>query len=73
MTPAAVADVVARGVEEDRFWLFPHPEWLRLATDRWDSIAEGVDPQGVEELPGMPPRSQLMQEVMTALGLEPPG
>jgi NAD(P)-dependent dehydrogenase (short-subunit alcohol dehydrogenase family) len=70
MTPAAVADVVAQGIEDERFWLFPQPDWVQLATRRWDSIGEGVNPQPVEELPGMPPRSQIVQEVLAALEAE---
>jgi NAD(P)-dependent dehydrogenase (short-subunit alcohol dehydrogenase family) len=66
-TPAAVADLVATGIEADRFWLLPHPDWMPMAADRWDRIREGVDPEPVEEIPGMPPRTQIMEEVMAAL------
>jgi NAD(P)-dependent dehydrogenase (short-subunit alcohol dehydrogenase family) len=66
LTPAAVADVVARGIEEDRFWLFPHPDWVSFATDRWAGIAEGANPEPVDALPGMPPRAQMVEEVVAA-------
>jgi hypothetical protein len=58
---------VATGIEADRFWLLPHPDWMPMAADRWDRIREGVDPEPVEEIPGMPPRTQIMEEVMAAL------
>ena len=70
MTPAAVADVVASGIEEDRFWLFPHPDWISMATARWDTIVEGVNPEPNEALPGMPPRSQIVEEVLAALAAQ---
>ena len=70
MTPAAVADVVASGIEEDRFWLFPHPDWISMATARWDTIVEGVNPEPNEALPGMPPRSQIVEEVVAALAAQ---
>ncbi len=67
MTPAAVAELVATGIEDDRFWLLPHPDWMPMAADRWDRIREGVDPVPLEEIPGMPPRTQIMEEVLAAL------
>jgi NAD(P)-dependent dehydrogenase (short-subunit alcohol dehydrogenase family) len=73
MTPAAVADVVATGIEEERYWLLTHPDWMPMAIARWDSIAELADPAPVEEIPGMPPRSQLLEEVMAALAVPPDG
>jgi len=73
MTPAAVADLVATGIEEDRFWLFTHPDWMPWAVRRWDSIAEGENPALLEDIPAMPPRSQLIEETMAALALEAEG
>jgi NAD(P)-dependent dehydrogenase (short-subunit alcohol dehydrogenase family) len=67
MTPAAVAELVANGIETDRFWLLPHPDWMPMAVDRWDRIGEGVDPEPLEHIPGMPPRSQIIAEAMAAL------
>jgi len=70
MTPAAVAEVVATGIEEDRFWLLTHPDWMPMTVARWDSIAEGANPAPVEDVPGLPPRSQLIEEVMAALAAQ---
>ncbi|MEX2267061.1 MAG: hypothetical protein WEA75_00095 [Acidimicrobiia bacterium] len=39
---------------------------------RWESIAEGVNPSPPEQIPGMPPRSQLVAEVLAAMEA-PPG
>jgi len=66
-TPAAVADAVAEAVAADRFWVIPHQEFLDLAIDRWHSIAERLDPERAEDVPGLPPRSQIIAEVMAAL------
>ena len=67
MPPAAVADVVAAAVEADRFWIFPHPEFVELAVRRWHGIAEGSDPELDVEIPGMPPRAEMMAELRSAL------
>jgi NAD(P)-dependent dehydrogenase (short-subunit alcohol dehydrogenase family) len=70
MTPAAVADVVADAVIEDRFWIFPHPDWVEeFALQRWQSIADGLNPEPAGDLPGLPPAAQLADEIATALGL----
>jgi len=68
-TPAGVADAVVDAVTAGRFWVIPHQEFLDLAVSRWHDIAERVDPRPAEEVPGMPPRSQIMAEVAAALGL----
>ena len=73
MTPAAVADLVASGIEEDRFWLFTHADWMPWAIGRWDSIVEGVNPVPTEDIPGFPPRAQLIEETLAALTAEPGG
>ncbi|HEX9259785.1 MAG TPA: SDR family NAD(P)-dependent oxidoreductase [Acidimicrobiales bacterium] len=72
MTPAAVADLVVDAVSANRFWIFPHQEWLDLTVRRWDRIAERLNPEPPEQTPGMPPRSQIVAEVMQAMGLTPP-
>lgn len=63
-TPAAVADLVADAVAANRFWVFPNPDFVELATTRWQSIAEGVnpDPAGVD-MPGLPPAQQIVAEI----------
>ncbi len=69
LTPAAVADLVVDAVTENRFWVFPHPDWLEMAADRWQLVAEGTNPEPPNSVPGMPPRDQLAAEIRTALGL----
>jgi NAD(P)-dependent dehydrogenase (short-subunit alcohol dehydrogenase family) len=65
--PAVVADVVANAVMADRFWVLPHPEFLDLAVRRWHSIAEGLNPELNIDVPGMPPASQIANEIRAAL------
>jgi NAD(P)-dependent dehydrogenase (short-subunit alcohol dehydrogenase family) len=67
MQPAAVADLVLSAIRTDRFWVFPQREFLDLAIARWRDIEEGLDPSLPEQIPGLPPRSQLMAEVMAAM------
>ena len=67
MQPGAVADLVADAVREDRFWVFPHTDFLEIAVERFHSIGEQLNPSQPEEFPGMPPRSQMMAEVMAAM------
>jgi len=45
MPPAAVADLVADAITADKFWVMTHPEETQRALARWQSIAEGVNPQ----------------------------
>lgn len=70
-TPAAVADAVLDAIGEDRFWVIPHQDFLDIAIDRWGTIAERINPAPVEQTPGMPPRQQIIDEVMRALGVDP--
>ncbi|MEM9516809.1 MAG: SDR family NAD(P)-dependent oxidoreductase [Actinomycetota bacterium] len=65
--PAVVADLVINAVRENRFWVFPHADWLELVRDRFGAIGEGINPQQPEQSPGMPPREQLMGEAMAAV------
>lgn len=67
MQPAAVADAVLGAVRESRYWVFPNPEFVDIAMERFASIGEGLNPDPPEEVPGMPPRSQMVAEVMEAL------
>ena len=71
-TPAAVADAVADAVAADRFWVIPHQEFFDLAIDRWHRIADRLDPEPVEDIPGLPPRSQIVAEMMAALAATTP-
>jgi NAD(P)-dependent dehydrogenase (short-subunit alcohol dehydrogenase family) len=68
-TPALIADAVVDAIGAGRFWVIPQPEFLDLAVERWSRIAELLDPEPAEHLPGMPPRSQILNEVMAALGM----
>ena len=67
MQPAAVADLVIDAVRSGRYWVFPQPEFLELAIRRFHDIEAGIDPTSPEHVPGLPPRSQMMAEVMAAM------
>ncbi len=67
ITPAAVADLVADAVGRNRFWVFPHPDFVELAVRRWHGIAEGRDPELMVDTPGLPPAAQIMAEVAALL------
>jgi NAD(P)-dependent dehydrogenase (short-subunit alcohol dehydrogenase family) len=67
MQPGAVADLVVDAVRSGRFWVFPHPDFLEIATERFHSIGEQQNPQPPEEAPGMPSRTQMLAEVMAAM------
>jgi NAD(P)-dependent dehydrogenase (short-subunit alcohol dehydrogenase family) len=71
-TPASVADMVAESIEESRFWVFPHQDFLEMCIERWHLIAERHNPVEPEQMPGMPPRAQMIAEVLAALGMAPP-
>ena len=66
-----VADLVADAVTEGRFWVFPHPEFVELAAQRWNSIAEGRNPELGVETPGMPSSEQLASEIAALLAPPP--
>jgi NAD(P)-dependent dehydrogenase (short-subunit alcohol dehydrogenase family) len=67
-TPAGtVAEHVAEAIAANRFWIFPHPEWVELAMRRWERIAEGANPEMAEQSPGLPPRAQLIAELQAAM------
>lgn len=70
--PAAVADHVVDAIRNDRYWVFPSPEFVDIVVDRFQTIGDGTDPDRPEETPGMPPRSQMIAEVMAAMGLGEP-
>jgi NAD(P)-dependent dehydrogenase (short-subunit alcohol dehydrogenase family) len=67
-TPASVADLVAESIEADRFWVFPHQDFLDLCIERWHLIADRLNPQEAPQVPGMPPRAQIRAEIRAALG-----
>jgi NAD(P)-dependent dehydrogenase (short-subunit alcohol dehydrogenase family) len=71
MQPGAVADLVVDAIRTGRFWVLPHPDWVEIAVERWHGIADGQNPVAPEEFPGMPPRSQIVAEVLAAMGTAP--
>jgi NAD(P)-dependent dehydrogenase (short-subunit alcohol dehydrogenase family) len=66
-TPASIADAVADAITAGRYWVLPHQDFLDLVIRRWDLIAERANPAPAEDVPGMPPRSQILEEVRRAL------
>jgi hypothetical protein len=66
-TPAAVADLVVRAVERNAVLGVPARRLPRARDTRWERIAEKLDPEPPENMPGLPPRSQIMAEVMAAM------
>ena len=69
MPPAVVADLVVEAIRENRYWILPHPEWVEIAMERFHRIGDGVDPVHPEHFPGMPPRSEMVAEIMRAMGM----
>lgn len=66
-TPAIIADHVADAVEADRFWVLPHDEFTALAVQRWERIAQRLDPEPAAVIPGLPTRDELMTELLASL------
>jgi NAD(P)-dependent dehydrogenase (short-subunit alcohol dehydrogenase family) len=67
LTPEAVADMVADAVTALRFWVFPHPAFVEVAERRWQTIAEGLNPTLLTDVPGLPPAEQMLSEVAATL------
>src|SRR3954470_15474864 len=67
MSAADVADLVADAIESNKFWVLPHPEWVELASRRWQRIAAGEDPDTTVNAPGFPPAAELAQEIKAAM------
>jgi NAD(P)-dependent dehydrogenase (short-subunit alcohol dehydrogenase family) len=67
MQPGAVADLVLDAIRTEQYWVLPHSDWLEIAMERFHSIGEHRNPSPPEEFPGMPPRSQMLAEVMAAM------
>jgi len=68
LTPDAVADLVADSVTGERFWVFPHPDWIDMAELRWATVVDGRNPSGMGDVPGLPPSDQISAEVLASLG-----
>ena len=45
MDPAEVAAMVHDAIIEDRFWITPHPEFLKAVAERADEIVAGQNPR----------------------------
>jgi NAD(P)-dependent dehydrogenase (short-subunit alcohol dehydrogenase family) len=67
MQPAAVADLVADAIARDRFWVLTDPAFTAIALRRWQGIANSDNPALDVEMPGMPPRAQLVSEIRQLL------
>jgi NAD(P)-dependent dehydrogenase (short-subunit alcohol dehydrogenase family) len=67
MPPAQVADAVFDAVVTDRFWVIPGQEFLDLCIERWATIAERQNPSPAMDTPGLPPRDQIVAEILAAL------
>jgi NAD(P)-dependent dehydrogenase (short-subunit alcohol dehydrogenase family) len=67
MAPEAVADLVADAIAADRFWVFTDPRFTQRALDRWQRIAEGLNPLTEVDLPGFPPGRQIAEEIRRLL------
>lgn len=58
-TPAFVAGAVADAVQTGRFWVILQQEFLDVAVQRWQRIAERANPSADGQVPGMPALSRL--------------
>jgi len=67
MPPALVADLVGEAIEAERFWVLPHPEFVDIAVRRWHTIAEGHNPEGTVDFPGLPSSAQMIEEIRASL------
>lgn len=67
LQPGQVADLVVSSIASGRYWVLPSPEFMELAIERFHRIAEQADPVAPEQIPGLPPRSQILAEVMAAM------
>jgi NAD(P)-dependent dehydrogenase (short-subunit alcohol dehydrogenase family) len=70
-TPAAVADQVFDAVTAGRYWVIPHDDFFAMAVRRWEGIAQQLEPEAPEQIPGLPPFEQLAAEMLAAMGLAP--
>ena len=70
MPPTQVADLVVDAIRADRYWVFPHPDFLDIAVQRFHRIADGDDPVPAAQMPSMPPRDEMMATLMEAMAEE---
>jgi NAD(P)-dependent dehydrogenase (short-subunit alcohol dehydrogenase family) len=52
LNPRQVAEMVVDAVQSNRFYVFTHPHWMPLITDRFDRVLAGEAP-GFSPLPGL--------------------
>jgi NAD(P)-dependent dehydrogenase (short-subunit alcohol dehydrogenase family) len=69
MQPGVVADLVIEAIQQNRFWIFPHPDFVEQAMVRFHSIGEGINPSPPKQLPGMAPREQILRDALAELGM----
>ncbi len=65
--PGFVADLVVESIRENRYWVFPHPEFVDQAMQRFHTIGEGINPAPPVQLPGMAPRAEILREALASL------
>ncbi len=70
MPPTQVADLVLDAIRTDRYWVFPHPEFVDIAVQRFHRIADGDNPVPAAQMPSMPPREEMMATLMEAMADE---
>jgi NAD(P)-dependent dehydrogenase (short-subunit alcohol dehydrogenase family) len=63
MDPAAVADLVADAITADQFWVFTDPRFTQIALDRWQRIAQALNPRTDLDVPDFPSGKQLMEQI----------
>jgi hypothetical protein len=44
MAPQQVADIVFNAIQEDKFYIFTHPEWMMAAQMRTEEILQERNP-----------------------------
>lgn len=55
MPPAEVAEKVFAAIQNEQFYIFPHPEFLSFVRARLEGIVEQKNPQLLDALPGVQP------------------
>ena len=68
-TPAWTADQTIEAIESDRFWAITDDRFLELALERWQSIHDRRNPIPADRPPGMPPRRQMVAEMLEAMSM----
>jgi NAD(P)-dependent dehydrogenase (short-subunit alcohol dehydrogenase family) len=72
MPAATIADLVAGAIVSGRFLILSHPDFVKLAVQRWRRIAEGNDPEPAVDVPEYPPAAQIASEVQSRLARPTP-